>query len=306
MSLVLALAGSHDELVDRICEPMPRRTAKAFRRQLSRLGPTRLSDVEAAQRLVAAAAARRIAEQKTTSYILGRLARQTSIRSWPRSSVKTAQANRGPDSAVQPIAFSFADMRGQANNYLERRPRGGREDRAGGPSPRRSRFVAQAEVAGRKAAEAAVERILDEKVARRMDTLFPALEQLVAQVNDAKGELLGHWQRSAVRVATAIAERIIRRELRREPQITLDLVEEALRLAAGTAEITLHMNADRLRTPGPAGRAAGRRRCRQLAPSQHRRRPRGHASAVAASKRVSAKSTCRSNRSSAALKKSLS
>ena len=62
--LVLALAGSHDELVDRICEPMPRRTAKAFRRQLNRLGPTRLSDVEAAQRLVAAAAARRIAERR--------------------------------------------------------------------------------------------------------------------------------------------------------------------------------------------------------------------------------------------------
>lgn len=63
--LALALAGSHDELVDRICDPMPRRTAKAFRRQLGRLGPTRLSDVEAAQRLVAAAAARRIAERRT-------------------------------------------------------------------------------------------------------------------------------------------------------------------------------------------------------------------------------------------------
>jgi flagellar motor switch protein FliG len=62
--LVLALAGSSDELVNRICQPMPRRTAKAFRRQLGRLGPTRLSDVESAQRLVAAAAARRIAERK--------------------------------------------------------------------------------------------------------------------------------------------------------------------------------------------------------------------------------------------------
>ena len=43
-------------------------------------------------------------------------------------------------------------------------------------------------------------------------------------------------------MSTAIAERIIRRELAREPQITLDLIAEALRLAAGTAEITLHIN----------------------------------------------------------------
>ena len=51
--LALALAGSRDELVDRICEQMPKRTARAFRRELRRLGPTRLSDVEAAQRAVA-------------------------------------------------------------------------------------------------------------------------------------------------------------------------------------------------------------------------------------------------------------
>jgi flagellar motor switch protein FliG len=57
--LVLALAGSSDELVERVSREMPKRTAKAFRRQLRRLGPTRLSDVEAAQQTVARAAARR-------------------------------------------------------------------------------------------------------------------------------------------------------------------------------------------------------------------------------------------------------
>ena len=57
--LVLALAGSSDELVDRVTEQMPKRVAKSFRRQLRGLGPTRLSDVEAAQRAVAEAAGRR-------------------------------------------------------------------------------------------------------------------------------------------------------------------------------------------------------------------------------------------------------
>lgn len=64
--LALALAGSRDELVERICEQMPKRTAREFRRQLRRLGPTRLSDVEGAQRAVAQIAARQLAERRQT------------------------------------------------------------------------------------------------------------------------------------------------------------------------------------------------------------------------------------------------
>ena len=62
--LALALAGSRDELVDRVCNQMPKRTARAFRRQLRRLGPTRLSDVATAQRAVADAAARYLVRQR--------------------------------------------------------------------------------------------------------------------------------------------------------------------------------------------------------------------------------------------------
>lgn len=63
--LALALAGSREEMVDRICEQMPKRTARAFRRELRRLGPTRLSDVESAQQAVAHVAARQIAERRS-------------------------------------------------------------------------------------------------------------------------------------------------------------------------------------------------------------------------------------------------
>jgi flagellar motor switch protein FliG len=64
--LALALVGSRDELVDRICDQMPKRMAKAFRRELRRLGPTRLSDVEAAQRAIAGHAAQQLAERRPT------------------------------------------------------------------------------------------------------------------------------------------------------------------------------------------------------------------------------------------------
>jgi flagellar motor switch protein FliG len=63
--LALALAGSKDELVERVCDQMPKRIAKAFRRELRRMGPTRLSDVEAAQRAIADLAARQIAVRQS-------------------------------------------------------------------------------------------------------------------------------------------------------------------------------------------------------------------------------------------------
>ncbi len=62
--LALALAGSNDELVERVCDQMPKRVAKAFRRELRRMGPTRLSDVEAAQQAIADLAATQIAAKR--------------------------------------------------------------------------------------------------------------------------------------------------------------------------------------------------------------------------------------------------
>ncbi len=143
--------------------------------------------------------------------------------------------------APQAVSFSFADMRGQANDYLGT-VRAEAAKIVQQAHQQAEQIRRQAEVAGRKAAEAAAECVLDEKVGKRMQTLLPALERLVSEINDTKGQLLAHWEQSAVKVSSAIAERIIRRELAHEPNITLDLVAESLRLAMGAAEITLHVN----------------------------------------------------------------
>jgi flagellar motor switch protein FliG len=63
--IALALAGSNDDLVERICAQMPKRVARAFRRDLRRMGPTRLSDVEGAQRAIAELAERQILERRS-------------------------------------------------------------------------------------------------------------------------------------------------------------------------------------------------------------------------------------------------
>jgi flagellar assembly protein FliH len=141
----------------------------------------------------------------------------------------------------QPVSFSFADMRGQANNYLDT-VRAEAAKIVQQAHQQAEQIRRQAETAGRKAAESAVERVLDEKVGKRMSTLLPALEQLVREINDTKGQLLAHWEHSALHVSSAIAERIVRREIAQKPQITLGLITESLRLATGAASIKLRIS----------------------------------------------------------------
>jgi flagellar motor switch protein FliG len=63
--LMLALAGSSPDLIDRISRLMPNRMGRAFRKQLRQLGPTRLSDVEAAQQTVCRIAAQQLSKRRS-------------------------------------------------------------------------------------------------------------------------------------------------------------------------------------------------------------------------------------------------
>src|SRR6185295_6477928 len=81
--------------------------------------------------------------------------------------------------SVEGVAFSFSDMRGQANDYLGT-VRAEAAKIVQQAHQQAEQIRRQAEVAGRKAAEAAIERVLDERVAKRMETLRHALATLMA------------------------------------------------------------------------------------------------------------------------------
>ena len=91
-------------------------------------------------------------------------------------------------------------------------------------------------------AEQTAQRTFDEKMAEQLQSLFIALDRVVAETNEAKALWLHRWEQSAVAVAAAMAERIIRRQLEREPEITLQWIREALQMAAGAADVALHLN----------------------------------------------------------------
>lgn len=152
----------------------------------------------------------------------------------------TAQ-HRASAESIQPVAFSFGDMGQQADRYLDevRRQAAQIVQKAHQEAEQHRR---RAEEEGRKAAQAAIEQLLDDKVAKKMQTLLPALQESIAQIQHAKVDWMRHWEQSAVKVAAEIAGRLIRRPLAETPEITLDLVREALNLAPGTNTLTLRLH----------------------------------------------------------------
>jgi len=142
---------------------------------------------------------------------------------------------------VRPVAFNFEDMNDRANEYLETvRQESAKIVQQAHQQAEQVRR--QAEIAGRAAAEETAQRIFDEQMAEQLKSLFAALDRVVAETNEAKAEWLHRWEQTALAVAAAMAERIIRRELEREPEISLEWIREALQMAAGAADVTLRLN----------------------------------------------------------------
>ncbi|HJS08299.1 MAG TPA: FliH/SctL family protein [Pirellulales bacterium] len=143
--------------------------------------------------------------------------------------------------AVQRVAFNLEDISQQAEAYLDQvRVKAAQivvEAQKQADTLRR-----KAEQEGQQAAMRAVERVLEEKVSKKLDSLLPALSQTIRDLADARQSWQSHWEKSVVRLACAIAEKITRRELRQHPEIAVELAREALEMAAGSphVEIRLH------------------------------------------------------------------
>jgi flagellar assembly protein FliH len=149
------------------------------------------------------------------------------------SIIRATDRNRGTHGA----AFNFDDMAAQADQYL-RKVRAEAAKIVLTAQEEAAAIRQRAERDGRQAAVQAVEQI----VQRQLATVLPALHKAIQDIQHAKQAWLTHWEAGAVHVATAIAQRLIRRELDQHPEITLTLVREALELAAGNAELRIHLN----------------------------------------------------------------
>jgi len=147
--------------------------------------------------------------------------------------IRATDRNRG----THTVAFNFDDMAARAQGYLDQvRAEAGKIVATARQESEavRKRAEQQGHQAGMQAVEALVRK--------QLATVMPALRQVVEEIRDAKQAWLTHWEACAVHVATAIAGRLIRRELSHQPEITLTLVREALELASGSSQLRIHFN----------------------------------------------------------------
>lgn len=155
--------------------------------------------------------------------------------------IKSQSPPQSSGTAFRAVAYDLTDMAAQADNYLDAI----RVEAAKIVETARQEAAVirqDAEAAGRRAAEQAIERVLDEKVAKQMKTLTPALQAAAKQIDDARQDWLRHWEATAVDLAIAIAGRLVQGEISRRPEIAVQWIREALELTAGSGEIAVRLH----------------------------------------------------------------
>jgi flagellar assembly protein FliH len=107
-----------------------------------------------------------------------------------------------------------------------------------------ARIKAKAVEEGREAAIQAAQASLRARLDQQLTSVLAALRQAAETIDHSRHAWQQHWEQHTVSLACSIASRICRRELSRQPEITLAWVREALEMAAGNAEVTVRLHAE--------------------------------------------------------------
>jgi flagellar assembly protein FliH len=147
---------------------------------------------------------------------------------------RQSQSPAGSGSA----AFQFDDME---QSYLDRV----RREAAGIIAQARAeaaQIKAQAAAEGKQSALQAVEDSLRPRIDQQLQSLVAALNQTIQGIAESRQAWQRHWETQAMRVAAAIAGRIVHRELRESADVRLDLIREALQLAVGAGQVVVRLS----------------------------------------------------------------
>ena len=79
-------------------------------------------------------------------------------------------------------------------------------------------------------------------MAEQLETVMPAVQEAVKQLQMSKASFLLRWEQQTIQVATAIANQTISRELPNMIDVSLKLLKEALELAVGSVRLRIRMN----------------------------------------------------------------
>jgi len=112
------------------------------------------------------------------------------------------------------------------------------------------RIRAEARAQGLADAMSEFDSLVDQAATLKFDAWLPTLRAALAEVTASKTSWLAQWESSALRVAIAISERVLRREIQRAPELALTLVRETLELST-SGEAKLHLHPEDIGCLGP-------------------------------------------------------
>jgi flagellar assembly protein FliH len=151
--------------------------------------------------------------------------------------------------ATQAQVFNFEDMTQQADRYLTG-IRGKAKDILVDAQREASTVLQKAEEQGRGVAIQSALKVVRGEMGQEVQQLLPALQAAISQIASARESWIAQWEKNVVHLAGMIAKRVIRRELSQQPEISLDLIREALQLSCGAGNIQLHLHPEDQKTLG--------------------------------------------------------
>jgi flagellar assembly protein FliH len=94
------------------------------------------------------------------------------------------------------------------------------------------------------AIEQRARQIAEKTAAEGLATALPALKSVAESLAVERDRWIADWEAIAVRLAAAIAERLLSRQLRANPDFAREMIGEALQLAVGAPRIRLRLHGD--------------------------------------------------------------
>jgi flagellar assembly protein FliH len=151
--------------------------------------------------------------------------------------IKAAATHTG-ETGGPAMPFQFGDM---GNDYLQKvRAEAATIIKQARDEAAKVKAAAMEE--GKKAAIAAAENTLRTRIDQQLQTVLPTLHQAVQQIQQSRISWQRHWEEHALQLALGIAEKIVRRQVAQQPELTLELIQEGLELAHGQERITVRLN----------------------------------------------------------------
>lgn len=142
---------------------------------------------------------------------------------------------------VRHTEYNLEDMDRRASKYLDAvKEKAARIVQDAQTEANKIRTKAKQE--GRQAAMDNARQAALADVEARWKTLAPALQHAIDSAAELKAAWIRQWEKNIVRLAVAIAEQVIRKEVSEHPRIPQHWIREALELASSSTTVTLLLN----------------------------------------------------------------